>query len=75
MENILYLHNRVPSILVGVACGYFVTAELPRSGSMASTTLRNMCGIDILATYADATHSINIQVKTYHGYKTRSLYH
>ncbi|MER3496048.1 MAG: aspartate ammonia-lyase, partial [Armatimonadota bacterium] len=43
---------------------YFVAAELSRRGFIASISLRNTRGIDILATNAEATHSITIQCKT-----------
>jgi hypothetical protein len=50
--------------LAGVAGEYFVAAELSRHGFIASVTLRNSKGIDILATTEDAAHTISIQVKT-----------
>ncbi len=50
--------------LSGVAGEYFVAAELSRQGYVASLTLRNTRGIDILASDADATRSVGIQVKT-----------
>ena len=43
---------------------YFVAAELSRRGCIASITLRNTRGIDILASNADATKTVGIQVKT-----------
>jgi len=61
--------NDLPSILVGVSGEYFVAAELSRRGYIASITLRNTRGIDILAANADATRSVSIQVKTNHGKK------
>jgi len=42
--------ERVSPILVGVAGEYFVAAELSSLGYIASITLRNTKGIDILAT-------------------------
>lgn len=48
---------------------YFVAAELSRQGYVASITLRNTRGIDILATNAEATRSVGIQVKTNRGKK------
>src|SRR5438132_9120599 len=50
--------------LSGVAGEYFVAAELSRRGYIASLTLRNTRGIDILASNPDATKSVGIQVKT-----------
>jgi hypothetical protein len=56
--------SRLTSILTGVSGEYFVAAELSRRGYVASITLRNTRGIDILASNADATKSVGIQVKT-----------
>lgn len=61
--------NDLPSILVGVAGEYFVSAELSRRGYVASITLRNTRGIDILATNEDASRSVGIQVKANRGSK------
>jgi hypothetical protein len=55
---------KVSTILTGVSGEYFVAAELSRRGYVASVTLRNTRGIDILASNADATKSVGIQVKT-----------
>ncbi len=52
------------SIQSGVAGEYFVAGELSRRGYVASLTLRNTRGIDVLASNADATKSVGIQVKT-----------
>ena len=57
-------NNKVSSILVGVAGEYFAAAELSRRGYIASITLRNTKGIDIIATNEKGSKSINIQVKT-----------
>jgi hypothetical protein len=51
-------------VLTGVAGEYFVAAELSRRGYIASISLRNTRGIDILATNQAATRSITIQCKT-----------
>jgi hypothetical protein len=53
--------------LSGVAGEYFVAGELSRLGYIASITLRNTRGIDILVTNADASKSAGIQVKTNQG--------
>ena len=45
------------------------TTELSRRGYVASITLRNTRGIDILASNASATKQIAIQVKTNQGTK------
>jgi hypothetical protein len=47
----------------------FVAAELPRRGYVATLTLRNTRGIDVLASNADATKSVGMQVKTCQGVK------
>lgn len=59
----------VPSILVGASGVSFVAAELSRRGYIASVTLRNTRGIDILASNANTTRSVGIQVKTNRGKK------
>ena len=53
--------------LCGTAGEYFVAAELSRLGYVASITLRNVRGIDILVSNVDATQSVGIQVKTNQG--------
>ncbi len=63
-------------MLTGVAGEYFVAAELSRRGYIASISLRNTRGIDILATNQAATRSITIQCKTnQRGVKTWMLNH
>jgi hypothetical protein len=65
--------RRPNKILTGVAGEYFVAAELSRQGYVASLTLRNTRGIDILASNLDATRSVGIQVKTNSGSKPHWL--
>jgi hypothetical protein len=55
---------RLSTSLSGVAGEYLVAAELSRRGYVASLTLRNARGIDILASNAAASKSVGIQVKT-----------
>ena len=55
---------KIPSLLAGVAGEYFVAAELSRRGHIASISLRNTRGIDIIATNGDAKRSVTIQCKT-----------
>lgn len=55
---------RLPGGLSGVAGEYFVAAELSRRGYIATLTLRNARGIDIIVADPDSTRSIGIQVKT-----------
>ncbi len=54
-------------ILCGVAGEYFVAAELSRRGYIASITLRNTRGIDILASNEAASRQVGIQVKANRG--------
>ncbi len=56
-------------LLAGVAGEYFVAAELSRRGHVASITLRNTRGTDIVATNNEATRTITIQCKTSSTYK------
>ena len=56
--------KKVSSILTGVSGEYFAAAELSRRGHIASITLRNTKGIDIVASSEDGSKTINIQVKT-----------
>lgn len=56
--------SQLESTLVGVAGEYFVAAELSVRGYLASVTLRNSRGIDIIASNSDASRSVSIQVKT-----------
>lgn len=49
--------------LSGVAAEYFVAAELSKRGWIASLTLRNAKGIDILASHPQTLRQVSIQVK------------
>ncbi len=55
---------KLESTLVGVAGEYLVAGELTLRGYIASITLRNSRGIDIVASNSDGTKSVSIQVKT-----------
>ena len=57
------MHN-LESQLVGVAGEYLVAGELTLRGYLASITLRNSRGIDIISSNAYGTKSVTIQVKT-----------
>ncbi len=57
-------NERLTTVLSGVSGEYFVAAELSRRGYIASLTLKNTRGIDILVANSDATKSVGIQVKT-----------
>jgi len=59
--------HRLESTLVGVAGEYYVAAELSAHGYLASVTLRNSRGVDIIASNSDASRSVSIQVKTSSG--------
>lgn len=65
--------SQLSSIQAGVSGEYFVAAELSRRGYVASLTLRNTKGIDVLAANADASKSVGIQVKTCQGGKPEWL--
>jgi hypothetical protein len=53
--------------LSGAAGEFFVCAELTIRGYLASLTLKNAEGIDILATKPNSGRAISIQVKTIQG--------
>jgi hypothetical protein len=59
--------TKLSTIQTGIAGEYFVAAELTRRGLVASLTLRNTRGIDILVSNQDATKSVGVQVKTKKG--------
>lgn len=63
--------SSLSKILSGVAGEYFVAAELSRRGYIASITLKNTRGVDLLAANATATKSTTIQVKTNQGRKKK----
>ncbi len=56
--------KKLDPILTGVAGAYYVAAELSRRGIIATMTLRNTRGIDILASDAGGKNVVGIQVKT-----------
>jgi hypothetical protein len=59
------MSKKVSSILIGVSGEYFVAAELSRRGYVASITLRNTRGIDIVASNENGNKTVNIQVKMF----------
>ena len=59
--------KRISGVLSGVAGEYLVAGELSQRGYIASITLRNTKGVDILASNADASKTVGIQVKTHQG--------
>lgn len=58
------MKNKLASTLVGVAGEYLVAGELSLRGYIASITLRNSKGIDIIVSDEHAARSVSIQVKT-----------
>ncbi len=60
-------------ILSGVSGEYFVAAELSRHGYIASITLRNTRGVDIIASNETGGRAVSIQVKTNQGSKKEWL--
>ncbi|MEQ5768491.1 hypothetical protein NFH98_12905 [Halomonas sp. H33-56] len=58
------MNQKLESTLVGVAGEYFVAAELSARGNIASISLRNSRGIDIIASDSNANNTVTIQVKT-----------
>jgi hypothetical protein len=61
------LESRRNRVLTGVTGEYYVAAELSRRGYIASITLRNTRGVDVLCSNADASKSVGIQVKARNG--------
>lgn len=59
--------NKLSSVLSGIAGEYFVAAELSKRGYIATITLRNTKGVDILCSNIDTIKTIGIQVKTNRG--------
>lgn len=56
--------RNLTSVLYEISGEYAAAAELTRRGLVASITLRNTRGIDILVSNADASQSAGVQVKT-----------
>jgi hypothetical protein len=63
-RTMMKAESQLSKTLCGIAGEYFVAAELSRRGFIASITLRNTRGVDILVSNEDATRSVGIQVKT-----------
>lgn len=59
--------QKLSTVFSGIAGEYFVAAELSRRGYIASITLRNTDGVDVLCANKQTTRSIGIQVKTNRG--------
>jgi hypothetical protein len=56
--------SQVTPLLAGVAGEYYVAAELSARNHVASITLRNTRGVDILCSNHETTKTVTIQVKT-----------
>jgi len=61
------------NILVGVAGEYLAAGELTLRGYIASITLKNSRGIDIIASSPDGEKAVSVQVKTNSKRKARWL--
>lgn len=59
--------EKLNTVLSGVAGEYFVAAELSKRGFIASITLRNTRGVDVLCSNSEASKTVGIQVKTNSG--------
>jgi len=70
MYDLIMSKGKLSSVQSGVAGEYLAAGELSRRGYIASITLRNSKGVDILATNGKATKSVAIQVKTSYGNST-----
>ena len=58
------MKDKLESTLVGVAGEYLVAGELTLRGFIASITMRNSRGIDIIVSSSEGKSSASIQVKT-----------
>lgn len=56
-------NQKLETVIVGVTGEYFVAGELSSRGHIASITLRNTRGIDIIASNKEGSKSVTIQVK------------
>lgn len=63
--------GKLTSTQSGVAGEYLTAGELSRRGFIASITLRNSRGVDILVTNEETSKSVAIQVKTSYGKSNR----
>jgi len=59
--------GKLTPVLSGCAGEYLVAGELSRRGYIASITLRNSKGVDILVTNEKATRTVAMQVKTHYN--------
>ena len=63
--------GRLSSGQSGVAGEYLCAGELSRRGYIATLTLKNSKGVDVLVSNADASKTVVIQVKTSYGNSTK----
>jgi hypothetical protein len=59
--------EKLGTVFSGIAGEYFVAAELSRRGYIASVTLRNTDGVDVLCANKETSKTVGIQVKTNRG--------
>lgn len=62
--NLSRLNNKISSGKIGIAGEYFVAGELTKMGYVASITLRNTKGVDILVSNETGSKTRAIQVKS-----------
>ncbi|MBU3668856.1 MAG: aspartate ammonia-lyase [Candidatus Taylorbacteria bacterium] len=67
MKNNEESQEKLSTVFSGIAGEYFVAAELSRRGYIASITLRNTDGVDVLCANKKTNKSVCIQVKTNRG--------
>src|SRR5512134_932015 len=58
---------RTPTGLTGAAGEYYVAAELSRRGWLATVTIKNAPGTDVLAQHLSTKRTVAIQTKTSAG--------
>lgn len=67
MTKIKEDESKLSTVFSGISGEYFVAAELSRRGYVASITLRNTDGVDVLCANKKTTKAVGIQVKTNRG--------
>jgi hypothetical protein len=65
--------EKISPTFSGLAGEYFVAAELSRRGIIASVTLKNTKGVDVLASDTNVKQLVGIQVKTNQNAKRKWL--
>lgn len=62
--TLLRIRGTRPTAMTGAAGEYFVAAELSMRGWLATVTIKNSPGVDVLAQRLDSSLSIAVQTKT-----------